>query len=97
MLQGPVHLRGGFTVERLGVRVLGYHSLRRRIRTGLVEDTIFFRSTAVLSTCGCGLEREFFIENLLVRIHFIIVMIGWTGLALPGGLEPSVRARRERR
>ena len=26
-------------------------------------------------------EREFFIDNLLVRIHFIIVMIGWTGLA----------------
>ena len=22
-----------------------------------------------------------FIDNLLVRIHFIIVMIGWTGLA----------------
>ena len=28
-------------------------------------------------------KREFFIDNLLVRIHFIIVMIGWTGLA-PG-------------
>ena len=27
------------------------------------------------------LEREFFIGNLLVRIHFIIVMIRWTGLA----------------
>ena len=27
-------------------------------------------------------EREFFIDNLLVRIHFIIVMIRWTGLAL---------------
>jgi len=27
---------------------------------------------------GC---REFFIENLLVRIHFIIEMIWWTGLA----------------
>ena len=27
------------------------------------------------------LEREFFIDNLLVRIYFIIVMIGWTGLA----------------
>ncbi len=27
------------------------------------------------------LEREFFIDNLLVRIHFIIVMIRWTGLA----------------
>ena len=26
-------------------------------------------------------EREFFIANLLVRIHFIIVVIRWTGLA----------------
>jgi len=26
-------------------------------------------------------EREFFIENLLVQIHLIIVMIRWTGLA----------------
>ena len=26
-------------------------------------------------------EREFFIENLQVRIHFIIVMIRWTGIA----------------
>jgi len=26
-------------------------------------------------------EREFFIDNLLVRIHFILVMIWWTGLA----------------
>ena len=26
-------------------------------------------------------EREFFIDNLLVRIHFIILMIRWTGLA----------------
>ena len=26
-------------------------------------------------------EREFLIDNLLVRIHFIIVMIRWTGLA----------------
>jgi len=25
--------------------------------------------------------REFFIDNLLVRIHFIILMIRWTGLA----------------
>ena len=27
-------------------------------------------------------ERDFFIDNLLVRIHSIIVMIRWTGLAL---------------
>ena len=26
-------------------------------------------------------EREFFIDNLLVRIHFNIVLIRWTGLA----------------
>ena len=25
--------------------------------------------------------REFFIDNILVRIHFIIEMIWWTGLA----------------
>jgi len=25
-------------------------------------------------------EREFLIDNLLVRIHFIVMMIGWTGL-----------------
>ena len=31
-------------------------------------------------------EREFFIENLLVGIHFIIEMIWWTGLA-PWELE----------
>jgi hypothetical protein len=29
----------------------------------------------------CGREREFLIGNLLVRIHCIIVMITWTGLA----------------
>ena len=27
------------------------------------------------------IEREFFIDNLLVQIRFIIVMIRWTGLA----------------
>jgi len=27
-------------------------------------------------------ESEFFIDNLLVRIHLIIEMIWWTGLAL---------------
>jgi hypothetical protein len=25
-------------------------------------------------------EREFFVDNLLVWIDFVIVMIGWTGL-----------------
>ena len=30
---------------------------------------------------GVHREKEFFIDNLLVRIHLIIVMIRWTGLA----------------
>ena len=32
---------------------------------------------------GCHPEIELFIDNLLVRIYFIIVMSRWTGLA-PG-------------
>jgi hypothetical protein len=28
-----------------------------------------------------GEERGFFIDDLLVRIHFIILIIRWTGLA----------------
>ena len=45
-------------------------------------------------------EREFFIDNLLVRVHFIIVMIRWTGLAsrefefpLSGSLTPTFLRR----
>ena len=34
---------------------------------------------------GC-VGGEFFIDNLLVRINFIIVMMRWTGLA-PWGFE----------
>ena len=33
-----------------------------------------------------SLERELLFDNLLARIHFIIVMIKWTGLA-PGECE----------
>ena len=43
-------------------------------------------------------ERKFCIENLLVRVHFIIEMIRWTGLApwefefpLPGSLISTFR------
>ena len=45
-------------------------------------------------------EREFFIDNLLVRIHSIIVMIRWTGLApwefefpFPGSLTSTSLAQ----
>ena len=46
-----------------------------------------------------GREREFFIDNLLVRIHFINEMIWWTGLApwefefpFPGSLTSTFLA-----
>ena len=42
-------------------------------------------------TRGRG-EREIFIGNLLVRIHFIIEMIWWTGLA-PWEFEASTQPR----
>jgi len=44
-------------------------------------------------------EREFFIDNLLVRMHLIIVMIRWTGIApwefefpFPGSLTSTFLA-----
>ena len=50
-------------------------------------------------SCPEPREREFFIDNLLVRIHFIIVMIRWTGLApwefefpFPGSLTSTFLA-----
>jgi len=50
-----------------------------------------------LATLKQALAREFFIDNLLVRIHFIIVMIRWTGLApwefefpFPGSLTSTL-------
>ena len=42
----------------------------------------------------CWGEREFFIDNLLVRVHFIIVMIRWTGLAPPQPFEFLFPGRR---
>ena len=51
---------------------------------GASEDRIetLCKATMRRSTLEPGrLEREFFIDNLLVRIHFIIETIWWTGLA----------------
>ena len=50
---------------------LGLRGIRKKART----TPRWYTLTPALP------EREFFIDNLLVRIHFIIVMIRWTGLA----------------
>jgi len=66
------------------------------------RDTGRDTSRAVLLAKRDAREREFFIDNLLVRIHFIIVMIRWTGLApwefefpLPGSLISSFLVARD--
>ena len=68
----------------------------QRFRSGLVfkAHRIVYHSTLGLrvirkkkkNTAGAGRrhprqQREFFMDNLLVRIHFILVIIRWTGLA----------------
>ena len=51
---------------------------------------------------GSPSERELFIDNLMVRIHFIIEMIWWTGLApwefefpFPGSLTSTFQHTRD--
>ena len=63
------------------------------------------RMDADLKAPACwpqGAKREFFIDNLLVRIHFIILMTWWTGLApwefefpLPSSLTSALLDPRE--
>ena len=48
----------------------------RHILTGSKDKHV-----AIYSASTLRVQREIFIDNLLVRIHFIIVMIRWTGLA----------------
>ena len=47
---------------------------------GVPPEFIIFLHV-VQAPVAAGAEREFFIDNLLVRIYFIIVMMRWTGLA----------------
>ena len=59
-------------------------------------QTIRLRSSTAPLRIDEHLEREFFIVNLLVPIHFMIEMIWWTGLA-PWQFEfptPESRLRR---
>ena len=73
--------------EQLPVQVL-YTNVQK------FRGALIFRANRLLYHSNLGLrviqkkklptttEREFFfIDNLLIRIHFIIVMIWWTGLA----------------
>ena len=82
---GRIRSQGAWTFVSLNSRLKG---LLGPV-SGVIEKKKKVRAEA---------ERGFFIDNLLVRIHFIIVMIRWTGLApwefefpFPGSL-PSTSA-----
>ena len=58
------------------LRVLSIFSVTEFSEPGVLAFGVSTTNTLTLYR-----EREFCIENLLVRIHLIIVMIRWTGLA----------------
>ena len=77
---------------------MGRRRLDKESRSRLSPSSIFKEgpSNNALEGNSARVEREFVIDNLLVRIHFIIVMIRWTGLApwefefpFPGSLTSS--------
>jgi len=49
--------------------------------THSLTHTYIHTHTLSLSLSRFGKRESFFIDDLLVRVHFIIVMIRWTGLA----------------
>ena len=65
--------------------------------TGLITSAYSGRDCVKsLRSSYTSRERQFFTDNLLVRIPFIIVMIRWTGLA-PWEIEFPFRAGTARR
>jgi len=54
-------------------------SLQGLVRVVVHEQLLLLLDGALRDECDLS-ERVFFIDNLLFRIHFIIVMIRWTGL-----------------
>ena len=50
-------------------------------RLGAEVHPDFLSESGYENCCTNALERAFFFDNLLVRIHLIIEMIWWTGLA----------------
>ena len=70
----------------LGLRVI------KKMKTTRDRERARERSAWAATRCS---KREIVIDNLLVRIHFIMVMIWWTGLApWEFGETPRFRASR---
>ena len=65
------------------VAVLSATLVNKELSLSLLSSFLFedYRGSPYMVPSSQYREREFFIDNLLIRIHFIIVMIRWTGLA----------------
>ena len=68
---------------------------------GVEDAAVHFEEPPVVVPEPLHPERDFFVDNIMVRIHFIIVMIRWTGLApwefefpFPGSLTSTFLAVR---
>ena len=60
---------------------IGYHLCLRILVYLVIYDSGYVSLGHLLAKEEMRLERDFFIDNLLVRVPCIIVMIRWTGLA----------------
>ena len=63
----------------LGLRVIKKKKKKTKLRMKSEESSSVAANLSKSDTTFR--EREFFIDNLLVRIHLIIEMVWWTGLA----------------
>ena len=85
--------RGGlvFKAHRLGYHsTLGSRVIKKKKKMPPAEATVFlFDAFTHLPS-----ETKFFIDNLLIQFHFVIVKIRWTGLAPceAGGRDSGFRA-----
>ena len=61
---------------------VAFHSRRRYFGTHAQRILVLIGTLPYMyALAGGGDEKEFFVDNLLVRIHFIIEMIRWTGFS----------------
>ena len=71
----------GILGSGLGVWVLGSGLGISDLSCGLQDSYLWFWASGFGFSGVARVDRESFIDNPLVRIHFIIEMIWWTGLA----------------
>ena len=71
----------GFGVRGVGFSVSVLGAYRHQQSTWMRQESAMRSRHFIAPPPTLPAERDFFIDNLLVRTYFIIVMIRWTGLA----------------